>query len=64
MSCEASSLEDVFKQNLSAVADYSVKGGQLFLAFRNDMGTMEFDRPLLHSTPGLERQHPNGGIAK
>jgi heat shock protein HslJ len=64
MSCEADSLDDVFKQNLAAIAAYSVKGGQLLLAFRNDMGTMEFDRPLPLSMPGVERQHPNGGIAK
>jgi heat shock protein HslJ len=64
MSCDADSLEDVFKQNLAAVAAHSMKGGLLFLTFRNDMGTMEFDRPLRHSTPGLARQNPNGGIAK
>jgi heat shock protein HslJ len=64
MSCEADSLDDVFKQNLAAVAAYSMKGGLLLLAFRNNTGTMEFDRPLLHSTASLKGQDPNGGIVK
>jgi heat shock protein HslJ len=52
MSCQPGSLEQVFQQNMAAAASYSMKGGRLFLALRNDTGTMEFDRPSVHATVG------------
>ncbi len=50
MSCQPGSLEEVFQQNLTAATAYFMKDGRLFLALRNDPGTMEFDRPAVHAT--------------
>ena len=52
MSCQPGSLEDVFQQNLAAATAYFMKSGRLFLALKNDAGTMEFDRPPIHAAFG------------
>ena len=52
MSCQPGSLDEVFQQNLATAVAYFMKGGRLFLAMSNGTGTMEFNRPALHATPG------------
>jgi hypothetical protein len=46
MSCQQSSFEEVFQQNLATTTSYFMKGGRLFLTLNHGTGTMKFDLAL------------------